>query len=227
MGKKEFLKTMIDGVTSIIVGNKEVLEANVALITNLVNEMSPNEMDAFVAKLSSGEVVIPIIIPNGSKAINYDNNLKLFDKLGESLHERIIITENGVDTMSPIKRLIVELPGKKPIQLLDKKRSIPDDQNSTNMITGQVTGASKGASITNPEISQMMANGMFDSIRELTKYRGGDTNAGIVADKLAMNGRVIEQDILEKYSSGPEVNNAIHQYLLSMHIDNNANQSNK
>lgn len=219
MGKKEFLKEITDGLTKLLKGNKSIMEHNIELITNKVNSMSVSEMDTFVDDLANGKIVLPIIVPEGSGAISYENNRKLIDKEGAKLFHRVIETREGKDFMSPIPRLVLELPIKKPIQLLDKKRSIVEDQHSVNVLTGQTTGASKSASLSAPEVTLMMANGMHDSIRELTKYRGGDTNAEVVLEKLADLGMDITQETLERYSSGPEVNNTLKQFLRSMHIE--------
>lgn len=219
MGKKEFLKEIISGVTLLLKGNKQILEQNIALISDKVNNMTNTEMDQFVADLADGKVVIPIIVPEGSGAIDYENNRKLINSEGVSLFHRVIETRDGKEFMSKIPRLVLELPLKKPIQLLDKKRSIAEDQHSVNALTGQVTGASKSVSITSPELPLMMANGMHSAVRELTKYRGGDTSAELVLEKIAELGLDASQETLEKYSSGPEVNNTLKQFLLSMHLE--------
>lgn len=218
MGKKEFLKEIVDGMTKLI-SDKDVRDKNINLITSKINGMSALEMDQFVTDLENGTIVVPVIIPNGSNGIDYENNMNLISKEKLSLHKRIIITKNGKSVMSPIPRLVMELPLKKPIQLLDKKRSIAENQNATNELTGQVTGSSKSVSITSPEIPLMMANGMNKAIKELTKYRGGDKNAEVVLEKLADLGLDITQETLERYSSGPEVNNTLKQFLRSMHLD--------
>lgn len=219
MGKKEFLKEITDGMSKLLKGNKKVLEHNIELITNKVNSMNASEMDAFVNDLASGKMVLPVVVPEGSGAISYENNRKVIASEGVDLFHRIIETRDGKEFMSPIPRLVMELPIKKPIQLLDKKRSIVEDQHSINVLTGQTTGASKSASLSAPEVTLMMANGMHDSIKELTKYRGGDTNAEVVLEKLADLGMDISQETMERYSSGPEVNNTLKQFLRSMHIE--------
>lgn len=218
---KAFKSIIIDGMNNIIVGDKKILDDNVSLFSNLIDSMTEVEMDKFVDDLESGKIVIPLIVPNGSKGIDYENNMDLIEKLDLPLHRRIITTNNGVDTMSPIKFLVMEVPLKKPIQMVDKKRSIPKDTNSRNEMTGQVTGASKSMSATNPELPLMRANGMYKGIIELTKYRGGDTNAEMALERMAELGMEIDQNVLERYSSGPEVNNTLQQLFYSMHIDMN------
>ena len=220
MGDREkFKKVYIDGLKNILVGDSKVRDTNIALFTKFVDSKTDKELDAIIDGLEKGDFVLPVIVPNGSKAVDYENNLALIEKIGVGLHKRVAITRDGVTTMGPIPRLILEVPIKKPLQLLEKKRSIPADQNSKNILTQQVTGPSKSMSITSPEIPLMMANGQFVSIREGIKYRGGDTDAEVVMEKLADMGLDISQETLEKYSKGPEVNNTLKQLLFSMHLD--------
>lgn len=217
--RKGFETYFISMIKELITGNKDVLDKNLKLINRLFESMNDKQFELFVSKLESGELVLPIIDPNGANGIDYENNLKLIEKLGIELFQNIIQNDNGSVAISPIKCMILELPGKKPIQFVDKKRSIPKDVNSTNAFTGQVTNSSKSMSLTGPELPLMMANGMHNSIKELVKYRGGDVNAGIALDKLAAMGYDINQSTLEQYSSGPLVNNTFKQFLNGMHID--------
>lgn len=217
--RKGFEKYWLGLLDKLIVGNKNILEQNKQLYIDLFESMDDNEFEVFVTRIESGEIVLPIIDPNGANGIDYENNLELIEEMGIELFQHIIQTDNGKETVSPIKFMILELPGKKPIQFLDKKRSIPKDVSSVNVFTGQVTNSSKSMSLTGPELPLMMGNGMHHAIRELVKYRGGDVNAGIALEKLASLGYEIDQETLEKYSSGPLVVNTLKQFLLGMHID--------
>ncbi len=220
MGNREaFKKVYINGLKEVLAYNTEVRDKNIELFTRKIDSMSDKELDEFIDKLEAREFVMPVTIPNGSNAMDYENNLALIEKHKIGFHKRVKIWRDGVATMSPIPRLIMEVPLKKPIQLLEKKRSIPIDQSNKNILTQQVTGSSKSMSITSPEIPLMAANGQVLSIKEGIKYRGGDVNAEIVLEKLADMGMDIDQNVLERYSSGPEVNNTVKQILLSMHLD--------
>ena len=218
MGRKEFKEILLAGVADILKTDKKVSDHNIGLISNLIDGLSDKELDALVDDIASGKSIIPLIVPNGS-TIDYEDLLNTTKKRKVQLHKKIIITDGTKRTKGRIPRLVMEVPVKKLAQLVDKKRSIADDQHSVNHLTGQVTGASKSMSITNPELSLWRGNGMSDATREGTKYRGGDVNAKLVIEKLAESGVEITQEILEKYSSGPEVNNTVKQMLLGMHID--------
>lgn len=218
MGRKEFKEILLAGVADILKTDKKVSDHNIGLISNLIDGLSDKELDALVDDIASSKSIIPLIVPNGS-TIDYEDLLNTTKKRKVQLHKKIIITDGTKRTKGRIPRLVMEVPVKKLAQLVDKKRSIADDQHSVNHLTGQVTGASKSMSITNPELSLWRGNGMSDAIRECTKYRGGDVNAKLVIEKLAESGIEITQETLEKYSSGPEVNNTVKQMLLGMHID--------
>lgn len=218
MGRKEFKEVLLAGVADILKTDKKVSDHNIGLISNLIDGMSDKELDALVDDIANGKSVLPLVVPNGS-TIDYEDLLDTAKKRKVQLHKKIITTDGTKRTKGRIPRLVMEVPVKKLAQLVDKKRSIADDQHSVNHLTGQVTGASKSMSITNPELSLWSGNGMSDSIREATKYRGGDINAKLVIEKLAESGMEITQETLERYSSGPEVNNTVKQMLLGMHID--------
>lgn len=218
MGRKEFKEVLLAGVADILKTDKKVSDHNIGLISNLIDGMSDKELEALVEDLESKKSVIPLVVPNGS-TIDYEDLLATTKKRKVNLHKKIITTDGTKRTKGRIPRLVMEVPVKKLAQLVDKKRSIADDQHSVNHLTGQVTGASKSMSITNPELSLWAGNGMVDATREVTKYRGGDVNAKLVIEKLAESGIEITQETLERYSSGPEVNNTVKQLLLGMHID--------
>ena len=218
--RKKFKETYIKGLTAVIV-NKDILDKNINLFVNYIDSKTDAELDIIIEKIKSRELILPVIIPNGSNAVSYENNMSLIESLKMGLHKKIGIVRDGETTMSPIPRLIMNVPIKKPSQLLEKKRSIPDDQNTKNIMTQQVTGPSKSMSVTSPEIPLMLGNGQYLSIREAIKYRGGDQSAELVLEKMAELGMDISQEVLEKYSSGPEVNNTIKQVLFSMHLDMN------
>ncbi len=218
MGRKEFKAVLISGISDILKTDKKVLDHNIGLISNLIDSLSDKELDVLVEDIANGKSVLPLIVPNGS-TIDYEDLLATTKKRKVNLHRKIITTDGDKRTKGRIPRLVMEVPVKKLAQLVDKKRSISDDQHSVNHLTGQVTGVSKSMSITNPELSLMAGNGMYAAIRENTKYRGGDINAKLVIEKLAEAGMEITQETLEKYSSGPEVNNTVKQMLLGMHID--------
>ena len=218
MGRKEFKEVLLAGVADILKTDKKVSDHNIGLISNLIDGMSDKELDALVEDIANGKSVLPLVVPNGS-TIDYEDLLDTTKKRKVQLHKKIITTDGTKRTKGRIPRLVMEVPVKKLAQLVDKKRSIADDQHSVNHLTGQVTGASKSMSITNPELSLWSGNGMSDSIREATKYRGGDINSKLVIEKLAESGMEITQETLERYSSGPEVNNTVKQMLLGMHID--------
>ena len=225
--KKEFLDIFIKGAINTIILDSEVRKKNTELITNLIMSFTKEEMDKFVSDLESGKQVIPIIVPDGYNAISYENNINIIEKRKIKLFKRIKVTDGDKTVMSPIPFMVAEVTGRKPIQLLDKKRSIPMDDKSRSTLTGQVTNKSKSMSLTSPEVSLMLSNGMYDSIVELTRYRGGDEAANLIIKTLASHGVAITQEKIKQYANGPEVNSTLKQFLLAMHIDSNINEMNR
>ena len=106
--RKGFETYFISMIKELITGNKDVLDKNLKLINRLFESMNDKQFELFVSKLESGELVLPIIDPNGANGIDYENNLKLIEKLGIELFQNIIQNDNGSVTISPIKCMILE-----------------------------------------------------------------------------------------------------------------------
>lgn len=73
-------------------------------------------------------------------------------------------------------------------QLLDKKNSLASDTSSTNVLTGQVTGKSKSAKISDVETMSMVASNLQKPLKELLGPRSDDREA-----KYAMLDKIINE----------------------------------
>lgn len=151
---------------------------NMKLYEERFSQMSNQEFDAFMKGLESGEIHLSIINPNmGNLGISTKRNLQIAKKLGHEFFERVWV-DRGDGTprfLSPRKYLIVDAIVRRQAQLLKKKRSIPDHNNSVDDFTGQPTGASKGSKISYPELQALVGRDLTENIREMIKARGGDT----------------------------------------------------
>lgn len=151
---------------------------NQQLYKDRFGQMSDKEFDSFMTGLSSGEMHLSIIAPNlTDHGITTERNLKIAKKLGHEFFERIWV-DRGDGTprfLSPKKYLVVDAIVRRQAQLLKKKRSIPDHNNSVDDFTGQPTGASKGSKLSYPELQGLVARDLTANIHEMAKARGGDT----------------------------------------------------
>lgn len=151
-------------------GNKEIYEEMLGKMTNA-------QFDDYMAKLDSGEETLPLTVPNLSKKrLSVERNLKVGKELGHDFFQRLWLTDpnTGTTYLTPIPYLVVDLPLRRQAQLLNKKISISEDAAHSDVLTGQATGPSKGASLSFPELQTLHAQGLDKTIEELIKFRGGD-----------------------------------------------------
>jgi hypothetical protein len=139
--------------------------------------LSPEQMDEYVAKLESGEEIIPLIAPNlHDNKLTIPNNLKIAKELGLELFEPLRLTDadTGQTYLTNEKYLVMDIPVRRQRQLQRKKTSIPQGVKQVDDLSGQVTGMAKGSKVSMPELQVLYSQELTFPIIELIKYRGGD-----------------------------------------------------
>lgn len=196
--------------------NKKMYEESFAAL-------SDEEFDELMQKLKNG-ATLPIVMPNYSKTTRMDikNAFKVCKALKIEVFQRIRIpaTEFSREYLTPRKYPVFILPFRRAAQLLVKKISIPADNNSVDFMTGQVTGKSKGASLSLPELRFLSAMNLQHSVVELEKYRGGD-EGGFRAMSYSLHrmGRVSMKEI-EVHTTGVRSTWTLKQFLNAAHLKN-------
>ncbi len=173
--RKKAEKLILDTVRALEQGDD-----NYNLYKALFAEMNDDEFDAYIEAIDKGETYISLIIPNGTdNPLSLANNIKVGESLGVKYFQRIVQTDpaTGEETLSVAEYLIIHLPTNRQIQHLVKKASIPDSIKVVDNLTGAVTGESKGAKVSLPELLALESRGLDESIIEMIKIRGGDTEA--------------------------------------------------
>ena len=153
---------------------------SVELFEEAINNLSDDAFDKYMQALQSEEEVLPYVVPNmGNYTISVDTNLKIAEELGCELFQRLWLTDSatGEEYLTPKKYLVVDLPIRRMIQTLDSKISIPNVENRTDELTGQAQGDSQSSRLSFPELQVLYSQGYKETIRELFKFRGGDTKA--------------------------------------------------
>ena len=217
--RKKTEEFILKYIGKIVTGNE-----NINLYKELFSNMSDKEFHLFMEDLRDRKTTLSIIIPNGNKNIkvNVENNFKIAKELGFDFFQRLKISGSKElpDYITPNKFLIFKLPIKRASQLLSKKVSIPEDDRSIDILTGQVTGKSRASKITLPELQLLIGMGMKDSVRELVKVRGGDIGANNAANAmLYKQGQASQRDI-EQFSTGVISTKSLKAYFNSMHVRN-------
>ncbi len=185
--------------------------------------MNDDEFHEWMQKLKEGEIRLCIIAPNQAKVmLTVENNLEVAEKLGHKFFEQVWMDSKAGSAayLSNTPYLIVDLPLRRQAQLLVKKISIPENNQSVDNLTGQPTGASKGSKISYPELNILSAHNLTDCITELIKYRGGDTQGfQAMNDSIARTGEVSLKAI-EGLGTQVQSTVTLSTYLMSMHLSN-------
>lgn len=185
--------------------------------------LSDKAFDAYMADIKSGQKFLTLTAPNFAKtSLSLERNFAIADKLGHNFFQRLWIKGEGeVPThLTPIAYLVVLMPFRVASQRLDKKKSIPKTSRVINALTGQVTGESKGAGISYPEIRVCAAMGLESTMVELMKYRGGDLRGNAALNASLMRSGRANMNTLKHFASGVESTSRLKTFLTACHLSN-------
>ena len=194
---------------------------NVELYKSKFKAMSDDDFDRMIQGIEDGSINLCIIAPNFSDVkLSVENNLRIAEELKYKFfqHVRIPPKDGLPGYITPIPYLILDLPVRRQAQLLEKKISIPTDNNSVDDVSGQPTGKSKGSKISYPEVQVLAAMGMTESLTEFLKYRGGDEKGFIAMNTAISRTGGFSQKAIEPFSSGVKATSVLQRYLEAMQL---------
>lgn len=199
----------------------------VDLYKDMFKNMSAKDFDQFMLDLKSGNTVLQIFTPMGKQnKVSLENNFKIAKELGKSYFQHI--TYGATETLPAYKSkepyLVIKLPFFRVSQLLKKKLSTAEDLKTIDHRTGQVTGKSRAAQLTNPEITMLSAYGFDRLLVELVKYRGGDQGGRTALNKMNYDKGIVNLEDVAPYSTGVKANQVLEQYYLAMGIRSTVNK---
>lgn len=183
--------------------------------------MSDDEFEKMIEGLEDDTVIFPVIAPNFSEVkLSVQNNFEVADELGHNFFQRVYIPpRDGLPGyLTPIPYLVMDLNARRQAQLLEKKISIPDHNNSVDDLTGQPTGASKGAKISYPETQVLAALGLTESLKELLKYRGGDEKGFNAMNTMIARTGGVSLEAIEPFSGEVRSTQTLRSTLAGMHL---------
>lgn len=200
-------------------GNKEYWEEE-------LGAMSDKAFGEFMNKLASGEEILSISVPNGSKKkLSIERNIEHAEAIGLELFQHLILTEpnTGITYKTPNRYLVIDLPVRRQAQMLKKKSSIPDGSRRIDELTGQAVKPSTGSKLSFPELQALKAQGLNTSIVELIKFRGGDRRSYAALQRSASEFGEVSQEAISSVVKGVVTSTqTLSSYLTVMHLDNNA-----
>ena len=194
---------------------------NTQLYKDKFAAMSDEQFDQFITELDTGRVNLAIIAPNfGKHSLSTARNLAIGERLGHQWFQRVWMpAKDGKPSyLTPVPYLVVDLPLRRQSQLLDKKISSPDHNNSVDNFTGQVTGESKGSRMSFPEIQVLRARGLDATLTEFLKYRGGDEKGFLALNAMMNRTGGASQRAIEPFSGKVRSTQTLKSFLNGMHL---------
>ena len=189
----------------------------------LFSGMSDKQFDTFMKQLESGEVQLSIMNPNLTKhRLDLKRNLKISDELKHDFFQRLVLTDptTGMTYRTPVKYMVVDLPVRRQVQLLQKKVTIPENNKHIDELSGQSTGASKGSKISFPELQVLFAQDLDHTITELIKFRGGDTKGFNAMNRAIYETGGVSIENLSGTNTKVKSVTTLTTLLKAMHLDN-------
>ena len=195
---------------------------NAKKFTDMVQAMSEPELKKLIQAIKDGKWRLTVEMPNLKTKMEMPKLLQAAEELGVKIFQRLKITDvtTGVTYWTNEAYPILALPVRRTQQTIEKKISLPHDDQMIDALTGQVTGADKAAAISNPEIQALHTRGLDETLKELVQVRGGNPETyGVFRSQLEESGSA---DI---DTSDPTDRTRVAQMakvlLAGMHIDSN------
>lgn len=190
---------------------------NVQFYVDKFKAMSDKDIDGFCNDLAEGKVALSIVEPNysGKALVPNEEIMKVAEEFGFKFLQKLWVEgkDGSPSYLTPVAYPILLVPARRASQALIKKISVPPHTRVRDLLTGQVTGESKGATVSGPENQLLGAMGAIESAIEMNKYRAGDARgeAALVA-LLSRTGRASQQ-VLSQFASGVQVNSSLRTFL--------------
>ncbi len=196
---------------------------NTRIYSELFRSMDDQTFHEFMESLEREETTLAVIAPNfGKVKLDTKRNLEIATELGHNFFEKLWIKpdDNSPAYLTPVEYLVMDLPLRRQAQLLVKKMSIPEDNQSVDDLTGQPSGKSEAAKLSYPETQVLAALNLDKTLNELLKYRGGDTQGfNAMNDSFARTGGASQQAI-SHLAGGVRSTQTLKTLLTAMHLSN-------
>ncbi len=185
--------------------------------------MSDKQFGDFINRLDSGEETLTINVPNlGKYKLDLQRNLAIAKELGHEFFEHLLLTDptTGQLYQTPVKYLVIDLPLRRQVQLLESKSTIPENNKHIDELSGQSTGPSKGSKISFPELQVLFAQGLDSTITELIKFRGGDSKAFNAMNRSIIDTGSVNLEYLSQFGTKVKSVTTLSVLLKTIHLDN-------
>lgn len=196
-----------------------------------LDSLTDEQFGAYMDKIKdgvTGEDCIRVVVPNFSEEkINLETVMAASAKHGIDPFQRLVMGSDDPDTptfLTPNKYLVGYLPTRRQAQLYIEGVSVAEHHQTIDQRTGAPTRDSAAAKVSYPELQLLMAMGMEETVRELSKFRGGDIGGFEALNATAVREGEVSLDAIESQSTGVQAVKAASDMFTAMHLLNSLNR---
>lgn len=197
---------------------------NVEFLKKKFAEMSDKQFEQMIVDIENGDFVLPLYSPNFKKSrITTANNIKVGKELGHEFFKPLRLTDptTGLVYQTPHKYMVIDWFVRRQNQTISKKMSVSNNDKKVDILTDQATGESKSSSLSFPEIQVLSSLGLEDSIVELIKLRGGDTEAYLKMKRDIIQTGEADLEAIKAVGTKTKSTETLSAILKGMHLQNN------
>jgi len=186
--------------------------------------MGMNDLDfkKWADALKNGTMKLFLLAPNMKLSLQLPDLFAAADALGLEVfhHLRLYDQSTGRYYITPEKYPVLKLHVRRQQQFLKEKTSTADSDRTIDNLTGQVTGADRSSSVSNPEVQILYTRGLHYTLLEFLKVRGGDIASYGEFKRQMEEGGSAE---INQLTANSRARSAVIAGVLmkSMHLDNN------
>ena len=199
--------------------------ANNELMQQQFARMNDEQFNEWMETIRRKEDTIAMVAPNLDKGrrMSTANNLAVAPEMGVEFFQQVWKTDphTGEQWLTPIKYLVCHVPVRRQIQTRENKMAVPKDNSKVDESTGQVTGDSGKSSISSPEMLVLVSSGLYKTVEEFMKVRGGDETALRFSDLSILNTGGVSLNQIGKLGTRAKSTSTFATFLRGMHFDTN------
>lgn len=191
---------------------------NANIYKELFEKMSDKEFDKFMRDILNDEETLCIEVDQNKPGEGYPtvNEIKnLADKYNIQLEEYVYFPhknpekpERPLRTYSKVPIIMVTI--RRLQQIADNKNAASNDTSVVNLLTGQVTGKSKAAAISNMETISLLSINNLNSIKEFLGPRSDDPVAKAqMLENINLTGKFYLKDVTTRFDNKQSIKTLI------------------
>ena len=196
----------------------------VKLYMKTIDDMNAEQFDKFIVDLENMDTFLEVLIPvSTGTRFPEEEIIALTRKYGGEpfTQLRIVDDTTGEVFITPEKYWVPLFPKRRQIQTMESKISLPDSNMVRDNLTGAVTGAAKGSSMSSVQSLSMIARGCVASALEFNKGRGGDLAASREFNRALIADGSVSLNSLLKTGSRPESTDTLAIRWTCIHLAHN------